>query len=225
MSEAVKKSDRTREALVDGALKLFRRRGFDGTTMRDIAAVANMSLGAAYYYFRSKEEIVHAYYERVQERHEAAVPTRFADDESLAERVRSILQAKVAIVEKDRRFLGALFRFVAEPNHPLGIFAERTRDIRERSVELFARALEGIGPPDVEPELARRLAEALWLAHLGILLFLLSDESPRLRRTYALANIVADTSQKLLLLLSLPMARAMMLEFSRSLAKAINQED
>ena len=44
------------ERIVDAALQLFRDRGFDQTTMRDIAAEADVATGAAYYYFRSKED-------------------------------------------------------------------------------------------------------------------------------------------------------------------------
>src|SRR5262249_37048447 len=53
--ESVTKGERTREVMLEAALKLFRRRGFDETTMRDIAEATNMSLGASYYYFESKE--------------------------------------------------------------------------------------------------------------------------------------------------------------------------
>ena len=53
-------SEETRRLILDTALRLFRERGLDETTMRDIAAGAGLSLGAAYYYFRNKEAIVGA---------------------------------------------------------------------------------------------------------------------------------------------------------------------
>src|SRR5207237_4793311 len=52
------KAEETRERILDAALRLFRKRGFDQTTMRDIAAEAEVATGAAYYYFSSKEEMV-----------------------------------------------------------------------------------------------------------------------------------------------------------------------
>ena len=58
------KAEGTRERIVDAALELFREKGFDETTMRDIAAAAGVATGAAYYYFRSKEELVMAFYAR-----------------------------------------------------------------------------------------------------------------------------------------------------------------
>jgi AcrR family transcriptional regulator len=53
-------SQETRRHLLDTALPLFREQGFDATTMRDVAARSGLSLGSAYYYFKSKEAIVGA---------------------------------------------------------------------------------------------------------------------------------------------------------------------
>ena len=57
----------TQARIFDAALALFRTRGFEATTMRDVAEAAELSLGAAYHYFSSKEAIVLAYYTRVQD--------------------------------------------------------------------------------------------------------------------------------------------------------------
>ena len=53
-------SEETRRMILETALSLFREKGFEDTTIRDIAAEADLSLGAAYYYFPSKEAIVGA---------------------------------------------------------------------------------------------------------------------------------------------------------------------
>jgi AcrR family transcriptional regulator len=212
------KGDRTRDAVLDTALKLFRKHGFDRTTMREIANEAGMSLGAAYYYFRSKEDIVHAYYERVQELHERALPERWSDSTTLAERLVTTFDTKLDIVERDRKFLGALFRFAAEPDHPLGVFTPATRDIRERSIGLFRRALDGALQKDVDDMLREKLAVGLWLAHLGLLLHLLHDRSAAAKRTRLLAKKLATLAENLSALLALPPARAMMVELLSGLA-------
>src|SRR5438045_3562156 len=64
-------SEETRRQILDTALTLFRKDGFEETTIRDIADAAGLSLGAAYYYFKSKEALVGAYYEFVQQEHQA----------------------------------------------------------------------------------------------------------------------------------------------------------
>lgn len=48
---------RTREALLDAARRLFSERGYEGATVRDIAAAANLSTGAVFANFSDKAEM------------------------------------------------------------------------------------------------------------------------------------------------------------------------
>jgi len=49
-----------RKEILDAAAACFARRGFHLTTMQDICEESNLSPGAVYRYFRSKEEIIEA---------------------------------------------------------------------------------------------------------------------------------------------------------------------
>src|SRR5277367_6462515 len=55
---ATDKGEQTRTQIFKSALQLFRERGFDSTTMQEIAKHAMVVKSAAYYYFPSKEAIV-----------------------------------------------------------------------------------------------------------------------------------------------------------------------
>ncbi len=65
------KSGQTRQLLADVALRMFREIGFEKTTMRAIAAEAGVSVGNAYYYFESKDDLVQELYVQVQAEHAA----------------------------------------------------------------------------------------------------------------------------------------------------------
>src|SRR5215217_3588599 len=52
--------EQRKQQIVDAAAACFTRAGFHQTTMADICAEADMSPGALYRYFRSKEEIIQA---------------------------------------------------------------------------------------------------------------------------------------------------------------------
>ena len=60
------KSEETRSRILAAAMDLFREKGFEAATMREIAAGAGVALGAAYYYFDSKDSIVLAFYDQAQ---------------------------------------------------------------------------------------------------------------------------------------------------------------
>ncbi len=49
-----------RHQIIDAAYRCFARKGFHQATMRDIYAEANLSPGAVYHYFDSKDAIIQA---------------------------------------------------------------------------------------------------------------------------------------------------------------------
>src|SRR3989337_4485702 len=53
-----KLSETRRTQILDAAVRVFARRGFDRATIKDIARSAGLSEGSIYNYFRSKEELL-----------------------------------------------------------------------------------------------------------------------------------------------------------------------
>lgn len=69
--------DNRRRALLNAAARSFGKRGFEGTSMRDIAAEVGMLSGSVYYHFTSKEALLLAVHQegvqRIKEEVERAV--------------------------------------------------------------------------------------------------------------------------------------------------------
>jgi AcrR family transcriptional regulator len=199
-------SEETRRQILDTALALFRERGFEETTIRDIAAQAGLSLGAAYYYFKSKEAIVGAYYDYVQQEHLDRSREAFARADGLRDRLRAALHTKIDIMQEDRQLLRALFRYGGDPEHPLSWFGPATREQRRLSVDVFAEAIAGERLPDDVREAAPTL---LWTLHMGILLYFLYDASADQRRTRRLIDAAVDFVVDVRRLATSPLLRPM----------------
>lgn len=58
------RGEQARERIISVAETLFNKQGFDGASMRDIAAAAEMQPASMYYHFGSKEELLWAVWEK-----------------------------------------------------------------------------------------------------------------------------------------------------------------
>jgi AcrR family transcriptional regulator len=202
LTERTAKAEETRTRILDAALTLFRERGFDETTMRDVAAAAGMATGAAYYYFRSKEELVMALYARNAEEARTLVPSAIDRTGDLKKRIRAVIDTTFEQFAEHRRLFRALVRIGMDPAHPLSPFGNETAPMREQGIAFFRRALEGTRvPKDLQDELPR----LLWLYQLGLILFWTYDESPEQRRTRRLVEGSLELVVRMIQLSSVPL--------------------
>jgi AcrR family transcriptional regulator len=71
MGRRVKKTaenQNLQQTILDSALKLFTTKGYFNTSIQDIRRDANLSIGAVYHYFASKEELASALYNSLLEK-------------------------------------------------------------------------------------------------------------------------------------------------------------
>jgi AcrR family transcriptional regulator len=205
MATAGKKSEETRIRILEAALSLFRKRGFASATMRDIAKEAGVALGAAYYYFASKDAIVMAFYERAQEKLAPRLEQALADTKGLRDRLRAVIQVKLEYFAADRKLMGALSAHI-DPRHPLSPFSQETRSIRENDIAFLARAMAG-GKVRIPEDLSVHLPHVLWLYQMGLLLFWVYDSSPKQKRTMKLFDQSLSIVVTLIRLSSFPLLR------------------
>ena len=181
------KAGETRVRILSSALALFRERGFDQTSMREIASAAGVATGAAYYYFDSKEALVMAFYHQANEAMRETIEVTLARKTDLKSRLRAVIDVKFEYFRPDRKFLGALLRHAADPDHPLSPFSAATRDIRESDMQHFSVALEGSNLRLTE-DLRPYLPKLLWLYQMGLILFWVYDRSQGETRTEKLVE-------------------------------------
>jgi AcrR family transcriptional regulator len=200
------RAEDTRRRIYEAALELFREKGFEQTTMRDIAAKAGVALGGAYYYFSSKEAIVLAFYQDMQETSHESILEAMAGHKKLKERLRVVLEKRLELLVPNRKFCDALFRHAPDPSDPLSPFSSETQPIRERAIEHMRAALEG-SDTKIPADLKQHLPYMLWLYQMAIILFWLYDRSPRQQRTEALMEKSLGLLVNLLRLSGMPLMK------------------
>ncbi len=107
------KKARTRQELVDAAVELFTRQGFDATTVEDIAAAANVSPRTFFRYFANKEEVLFHRREDDLAHLEGALAKR-PDDEPVLHSVREAVVSYVSRYQEDPEFHLLRFRLISE---------------------------------------------------------------------------------------------------------------
>lgn len=183
MAVPIKKSEATRMRILDVALDLFRTRGFEETTMRGIAAAAGVSLGSAYYYFESKEDLVMSFYDRAMEAMAPRLESALTSAAGLEETIEALITVKFEYFQPSRSFLGALLRHAADSRNRLSPFSKATRHIRERDQAYFDRAIAQSRDVRAPGELKPHLPMLLWLYQMGLILFWIYDRSHGQRQT------------------------------------------
>ena len=92
------RSDARQEQLIDIAIRLFARKGYEGTSLRDIAEEARITKAALYYHFPNKEEL----YERIV----------LASMQSLVDTVSAAMEQGATPADRVRLFMRASADFL-----------------------------------------------------------------------------------------------------------------
>lgn len=214
--EAVRtaKAEQTRQRILDSALTLFAVKGYERTTMREIAAEAGCSLGLAYRYFAGKEDMILELYRCLA----ASLDQQVEDlpKTSLADRFLRVMQAQLALMAPYRETLGALFGAALNPRSRVGVFGESTADVRRQSRQVFVMVASGAKDAPRVSQLDD-ISTLLYGLHMLLLLFWLQNRRQDTRTIDEALSFVRDLLALLLPLFKLPPFSSMLARLARIL--------
>ena len=129
-----------RQALIAEAARLFRSKGFDGTSTRDIAAAAGMQSGSPFYFFQSKKALLHAVMQEGMARAEAS---QLAALKALGARAPAQERLRTLVRHHFEVLLGEGSDFI-----PVMLFEWRSLDAtQQQDVRAVKDAYEGVWMP------------------------------------------------------------------------------
>ena len=92
MKRTQEDAEKTRQSILDAGLKLFIENGYNNTSMQDIAKEANVTRGAIYWHFKSKEDFVIAVADSIYQETSEKVNYFFSQGTTLVEKISATLK-------------------------------------------------------------------------------------------------------------------------------------
>jgi AcrR family transcriptional regulator len=172
----------TKERIVAAAVELFRARGFDATTTRDIARQAKIASGTLFNYFETKEAIVSALAGDSLVKARAALAKQPAEA-GLEEDLFALVAAELRQLRPLRKFITPLLETVLSP-----LSATKSNgqpdSFRVQHLELVAEIARAHGIDEVSPV----SLQVYWALYTGVVAFWAVDKSPKQEDTLALLD-------------------------------------
>ena len=128
----------SRHDILHAAAQLFRERGYDAASMNDLAAALNLSKGALYHHFQSKDEILFHIMEHAMEITEEQVKKPVLLLSGAEERLRTCIRLHIHVVlqTRDREITVMLHE-----NHPLPVEFRKRINARKKEYVHFVEGL------------------------------------------------------------------------------------
>ena len=206
-----------RDRLYATAVRLIASRGYEATTLRDIAKEANVSVGLLYRYFPSKQAVVIALYDELST--EYASKTAEMPQGRWRDRFVFALNTSLHVLKPHRVALRALTPvLVGDPEE--GIFSASTSFSRLRVQRVFEEAVTEAADAPKRP-LAEALGRLLYLVHLAVLLWWLLDKSLNQRATAALVSLTHKLLPSAALTLRVPPVRGFVISVDELIREAL----
>ena len=133
------KKQETRKAIMRAAMSLFSEKGFDGTSIEELAKAAGIGKGTIYGYFQTKMDILHAFCEdELESLHQEL--TSSADREiPLLQQMVSIYMSEFRHITENREFARL---FMRETAFPRGVDLDKHLDHENNYFKLLFPLLE-----------------------------------------------------------------------------------
>jgi AcrR family transcriptional regulator len=154
------KRQRTRLALIEAAAAIIREKGYEATTLAEVAERAGMTRGAIYGNFKNREELFLAV---VAQRWEPIVP-RIRVGDSFAKQMRALAEAVIAVFPQRRKSAVGAASFQA--------YALKHEDMRQRLVaanaEVYRTMAAGVAQMNRTHELPMPAEQLVRVLHFTI---------------------------------------------------------
>ena len=194
-----KNKERTKESILEVALQLFRQKGIEGTTTKEISKRAGIAEGTLFNYFKTKEDLALYFF---QKETESLINWFRADSHlqkaPLAEKLFAIIHRQLEYLEPYEEFIGAVFCRSLQPASSLSPLSFESQELRLKYLRFIREILAGAEANGEIPRVGDLGAYAVGLFYLGMVAHWLQDASRGKQKTLALLDRALGLGAQLL---------------------------
>jgi AcrR family transcriptional regulator len=194
-----KNKEETKERILNAALALFRERGLERTTTREISKRAGIADGTLFNYFKTKEDLALYFFQKETD----GLIQWFHTDKRLqkaplAEKLFAIFHRQLEYIEPYEDFIGAVFYRSLQPTSVLSPLSLESQELRLKYLRFIREVLLEAQENGEIPRIGDLGAYGVGLFYLGVVSFWLQDGSRGKQRTLALLDRALNIGTRIL---------------------------
>ena len=181
--------DRTKERILEAALKLFNKYGVEGTTTKQVSKAAGIAEGTLFNYFKTKEDLALYFFEKETDGLIAWFHGNKALQKApLREQLFAIIHRQLEDLEPCQTFIGSVFFRALQPSSKLSPLSLESHEFRVKYLRFIRGLLAEAEEKKEIPPVGDLGAYGFGLFYLGVVAHWLNDNSKGKQRTLAIID-------------------------------------
>ena len=155
-----KNKEQTKQRILRAALELFREKGLEGTTTKEISKRSRIAEGTLFNYFKTKEDLALYFFQKETEdliqwfRGQARL-----QNAPLPEKLFGIIHRQLEYIEPYEDFIGAVFCRSLQPTSSLSPLSFESQELRLKYLRFIREILAEAEEKNKDPKSAREAYE------------------------------------------------------------------
>lgn len=193
------KKEKTKEQILSAALQLFREKGIEGTTTKEISKRAGIAEGTLFNYFKTKEDLALYFFQKeTDDLIKWFQAEKRLQKAALPEKLFAIIHRQLEYLEPYEDFIGAVFCRALQPTSTLSPLSFDSQEVRLKYLRFIREILKECEEKEEIPAVGDLGAYAFGLFYLGIVAHWLQDSSRGKQKTLALLDRALSLGSRVL---------------------------
>jgi AcrR family transcriptional regulator len=194
-----KNKEETKQRILIAALKLFREKGFERATTKEISKKSGIAEGTLFNYFKTKEDLALYFFQKeTEDLIQWFRAERRLQKAPLPEKLFAIIHRQLEYIEPYEDFIGAVFYRSLQPTSSLSPLSLESQELRLKYLRFIRGILAEAEEREEIPRLGDLGAYAVGMFYIGVVTHWLHDGSRGKQKTLALLDRALNLGARML---------------------------